>query len=194
VRIWTIQPADLYEKLKAKQVLFADGRRHDRDRVWAFAYRWMADQMHRRLPPSKARFPWWGWYRYLGLHRPKPDLRAAGHLPDGQKGVRIELEINDREVLLSNFGDWHCVLNDSFLSRDEVENDQFDRERGKLAYTWGQYPEPLRSKVIASWERIFDIGIRERDGRGRYCEKGIQATFWELRFKDVTDVTFFTAR
>ncbi len=193
MRVWTIQPADLYEKLKATHVLFADGRHHYRD--LGYAYQWMVDQMRRRLPPSKARFPWWGWYRYNGVRRPKPDLRAIAHLPTGQRGIRIELDLDDNQVLLSDFINWHAVLNHGFLGRDEAEYEQFDRERKKVGYyPWGQYPEPLRSKIRASWERIFDLSTREHDGHGRFYPTMIQATFWELRLKDVTDITFFTAR
>jgi hypothetical protein len=193
VRIWTIQPAGLYEVLKAKHVLFVDGRRCARS--FPHAYQWMIEQMRRRLPPSKARFPWWGWYRYDGIRRPKPDLRASAHLPTGRRGVRIELCVDDNQVLLSDFINWHAVLNHGFLGRDETEHEQFRREEEKVGcYPWAQYPEPLRSRIRTSWERIFDLGTREHDGRGRFHPTMIQATFWELRHKDVTDVTSFTAR
>jgi hypothetical protein len=193
LRIWTIQPASLYERLKAEQVLLVDGRCGDR--ISPHAYHWMIEQMRRRLPPSKARFPWWGWYRWESVRRAKPDLRSGWHLARGTKGTRIELELDEREVLLSDFDDWHYVLNHWFLSHDKAENDQFDREQKKAGYyPWGQYPEPLRSKVLASWERIFDFAQPGHDWRGRFRTKAIQATFWELRLKDVTDVTFFTAR
>jgi hypothetical protein len=87
------------------------------------------------------------------------------------------------------------VLNNCFLRRDEVEDEWFDRETKRVGYKRdGRFPELLQSKVIASWERIFDLAMVERDGCGRFYAKMIQATFWELRLKDVTDVTFFTAR
>lgn len=193
MRIWTIQTADLYEKLKAKQVLLVDARYGWRD--FKPAYHWMADQMRHRLPPSCARLPWWGWYRYAGVRRPKPDLRALGLLSAGLRGVRIELDLDDSGVLLSDFSGWHFVLNDSFLSHDEAESDQFDEEEKRVGWRYGTpRPEPLRSKVLASWERIFDFSTPERGWHGRFCTKAIQATFWELRLKDVTHMTFFTAR
>jgi hypothetical protein len=175
-------------------MLFADGRRcqHILDQS---AYRWMIDQMRRRLPPSGARFPWWGWYRWEGVRRAKPDLRSEGYLPKGQEGVRIELEMDNGEVLLSRFEDWDYVLNNWFLARDEREDDGFNRQVQKLGLRHSDpRPERLQSKVLRSWERIFDLGIRRRDWRGRYCAMGIQATFWELRHRDVRDVTHFTAR
>lgn len=193
MRIWTIQPADLYAKLKVEKVLFADGRRCDH--TWRPAYDWMIDQMRHRLPPSKARFAWWGWYRWRSKRRAEPDLRSGGHLPKGTRGVRLELDLDPQEVLLSDFADWHFPLNNFFLPLDEVESEQFDREEKEAAYDRrGPRPEPLQSKVCVSWERIFDFTRECRDWRGRFRARDIQATFWELRLKDVQDVTFYTDR
>jgi hypothetical protein len=193
MRIWTIQPVEVYETLKSKRMLWVDGRQCDRN--WPHAYRWMIDQMRRRLPPSRARFPWWGWYRWHGVRRSKPDLRAWEYLPAGQRSVRIELDLEDREVLLSDYDGWHYALNDWFLSFDEAEDDRFDEEKRRLGYQFGTpYPEPLRAQVLTSWERIFDLTGGNPEWYGQVSERSIQATFWELRLRDVTDVTLFTAR
>ena len=193
MRIWTIQPADLYEKFKTRQVLLADGRYGWQN--FKPAYRWMAEQMRRRLPPSHARFPWWGWYRYRGVRRPKPDLRDTALLPKGQKGVRLELDLDDRGILLSDFGQWHNVLNNRFCSHDEAEDNRFDQEEKEADYRYDRpRPEALQSRVLASWERIFDLTGGDPEWLGKVSKRAIQATFWELRLQDVTDVTFFTAR
>ncbi len=48
-------------------------------------------------------------------------------------------------------------------------------------------PEPHESRMIASWERIFDVE--------RYQEREtIQATFERLALEDVVRVTEFTTR
>lgn len=73
MRIWTIQPAGLYEKLKAQHVLFADGRHCLQD--FRPPYRWMIGQMRRRLPPSIARFPWWGKVSERGIQATFWELR-----------------------------------------------------------------------------------------------------------------------
>lgn len=46
----------------------------------------------------------------------------------------------------------------------------------------------------ASWNRIFELGRGDPAWRGKPSKRSIQAIFWELRLKDVTDVTFFTDR
>lgn len=118
-----------------------------------------------------------------------------GHLPKGTKGVRLELDLDPQEILLSDFADWHFPLNDFFLPLDETESEQFDREEREAGYDCrGPRPEPLQSRVLTSWERIFDFTRECRDWRGRFRARDIQATFWELRMEHVRDVTFYTDR
>ncbi len=191
MRVWTIQPAVLCERLKSKGVLLAHGRYADR--LYTEPYRWMIGQMGDRLPSSKGRFPWWAWYRW---REGKPDLRSGGHLPKGQKGVRLGLELDPGEVLLSDFAAWHDVLDNSFLSNTEAEYRQFHKATEKLGLKVNEpCPEPFRSQIRASWERIFDLtGGDSFSWAGKPSERDIQATFWELRLEDVRNVTFFTDR
>ena len=193
MRIWTMQPAGLYAKLESKGILLTDGRRCYRQ--FTPAYQWMMAQMRHRLLPSPAKFPWWGWCRWEGKRRAKPDLRAGGYLRKGQRGVRIELELEDEEVLLSDFSDWHYVLNEWYLSDNEAEDERFERALKKLGHKRpAPYPEPLRAKMQDSWQRIFELGGGDPAWRGKPSRRSIQATFWELRLKDVVAVTFFTDR
>ncbi len=192
MRVWTIQPVELYRKLESKGVLLADGRRYHR--YFRAAYQWMTAQMRHRLPPSRARFPWWAWCRYE-KHRAKPDLRAGGYLRKGQQGARIELELANEEVLLSDFNDWHYVLNEWYLSDNEAEDEHFEQELEELGHKWSApYRKPLQAKMHASWERIFELRGGDPVWGNRPLKRSVQATFWELRLKDVTDITFFTNR
>jgi len=45
-----------------------------------------------------------------------PDLRSCGHLPRGIPGIRLELEVEEERVLLSDFSMWHAVLNQTYLA------------------------------------------------------------------------------
>ncbi len=54
-------------------------------------------------------FPIWAWYKYDEKYR--PDLRKAAHLAKGDRGVLIEVEESFDNVLLSDFMNWHLVLN-----------------------------------------------------------------------------------
>ena len=95
------------------------------------SYVWMAAQMERRLSvprPSKSAMPIWAWYQWEGAIRRKPDLRAAGHLPEGTNGVRVECRVEDCRVLLSDFDLWHYVLNYWYLAETEIHGEAFEKK------------------------------------------------------------------
>ena len=64
-------------------------------------------QMKQRLPNYRGEYPVWIWIK-------KPDMRHSGHFEGGTKCVRLTLEIDPKNVLGSDFDDWHCVLNNTF--------------------------------------------------------------------------------
>lgn len=190
--LWIIQEMKAWERLQQEGVLSGDGRRllsYHR-----YAYRWMTDQMRLRLPPHCGRFPLWGWYRWQDLKRCRPDLRASGHLTKGAAGVRIEFDIPDGNVLLSDFSGWHCVLNHCFLPMNEEEDDAFTRDLQKAGVEEGwPYPEPFHGRVISSWQRIFDLEAGAPECWGPPSERSIQATFWELTIPQIRRVDVFSA-
>jgi len=95
LKLWTIQRKEAWDVLRGTGFLCADGPRAPRNLLPA--YRWMAEQMKKRLPGCSGRLPIWAW------HRPRPDLRRAGHLEKGTAGVCLELLVSADCVLLSNF-------------------------------------------------------------------------------------------
>jgi len=151
--------------------------------------------MRLRLSPSHGRFPLWGWYRCEGKKYPKPDLRSSGHLPKGANGVRIEFEIPENKALISDFDAWHFVLNRWFMSLCEQEDKDFteELERAGIPQRW-PYPEPFSSRIINSWQRIFDLEAADPEWRGPLNERSIQATFRELDLSQVIGVDAFIAR
>ena len=182
-----------WDRLQHEGVLRGDGRRVPA--YYRYAYRWMADQMRLRLPPHRARFPLWGWYRWQGLKQHRPDLRASAHLAKGQAGVRIEVDLPEDSVLLSDFNGWHCVLNRCFLPMDEQEDDSFSRELEQAGVEWvWPYPEPFDSRVVSSWQRIFDLEAGAPECWGPPSERSIQATFWQLTTSQIRHADIFRAR
>lgn len=148
--------------------------------------------MRFRLGPAATEdaMPLWAWYQYAGSRRRKPDLRSGGYLPKGERGVRLELEMDERAVLLSDFDLWHYVLNDWYLPAS-VE----DAETFAAWLAQGAEPEgPHRQAIVASWRRIFAIEWAARGIAEAKSDKAIQATFWELRLENVRQVQAFVAR
>jgi hypothetical protein len=191
--LWTIQNMAAWEQLQRKGVLRGDGRRVPP--YHRHAYRWMSDQMHLRLPLHHIRFPLWGWYQWQGIERRRPDLRSSGHLAKGLLGVRIEFELPEDSVLLSDFDSWHSVLNRCYLSINEQEDESFvhELERAGVEQGW-PYPEPFHLRVVSIWQRIFNLEAGDVEWWGPLSERSIQATFWELTVLQIRRVDIFKAR
>lgn len=135
MRLWTIQTKEAHQRLLETGRLYGDWRRAERD--FKSAYKWLCAQMEQRGIRLKGRPPIWAWTH-------KPDMRIAAHSWRGKNGVvRLEIEVPDDQVLVSNFEAWHCVLNDHYLVTHDSE----------LA---GMFDHP-QHEVEASWQKIFQL-------------------------------------
>jgi len=181
MRVWTIQAPQVLAALRSGVAWRADEVRVEPH--WRPAYRWMARQMRGRLgaPQDRRQMPIWLWCQWRGAAQPMPDLRYGGHLPKGAHGVRLELELDEARVLRSDFELWHYALNGWYLPgslRDERESDAH-QDRGRIA---------------SSWQRMFDLGWRNRRYVAAREAKSIQGVTWELRPEDLRRSTSFVAR
>ncbi len=194
--LWTIQKESVWKKLNKDGYLI--GKRDCIfDDEWIDCYEWMMDQMKKRIgnPQIKNSFPIWAWYQFEGS---KPDLRSSGHLPRKEKGVRIEFECHEDEVLLSDFELWHYVLNYWYLPSSIADDKRFENELEKKGLSFFE-TKPLpdleyHQKIQKSWERIFDIDWDDPHFTHPKDKKSIQATLWQLKIDQVKDYTPFIAR
>ena len=179
--LWTIHPEDFFKKSQKRGYIKADGRyidHYDKDK-----YVWIADKMHERGITRKRIYPVWAWYKYDGK-RKKPDLRCSSHLPRGTKGVCVEFNAYESEVLLSNFDQWHAVLNDWYLCKNEKEDAHFEK-----------HPQLLTEEVVKkSWDGIFDLTFGSEDLWGPINERPIQACVPIVHNHQIRDVVRFIAR
>lgn len=106
---WTIQHIDKWKDFQKTGVLIADEKYAEPNFI--NAYKWIANQMSFRMVNTQncGIHPIWAWYKYDEKFR--PDLRRRGHLAKGDGGVLIEFEESFDKVLLSDFMNWHLVLN-----------------------------------------------------------------------------------
>ena len=196
--LWTIQTEDAWSELQARGVLRAT-RQHV-EKYFLGAYEWMIEQMERRLAPRPRRnqYPLWAWRQWENEVRPKPDLRSGGHIPKGEKGVRIEFEIPDDLVLLSDFDLWHYVLNYWYLPQSESEGEKFEAELETHGLSlFNQKPlshAEFHNRMVQSWNRIFDLHWSEDDLALPLSRKSIQATLWELKEGQVRNCKYFKSR
>jgi len=195
--LWSMQPRERVEDLRRDGFLRTDPRHAYAD--FLPAYRWMADQMARRIgpPPGGVEIPLWAWFAYRGTRRPKPDLRSRGFFQPGTEAVRIEIEVAPGGVLLSWFDDWHCVLNLHYHSLSANEFDEIEAEMVadgvENIIHFEDYPENWRQRIVASWDRIFDLDTMP-DFNKSEGGRPVQACLWEIRADDVRSVKEFVAR
>ena len=194
--LWTIQPAEAVATLERTGVLVANAGDPRPD--FAAAYRWMSAQMTRRIGPgTQGGRPLWAWYAWGGRRNPRPDLRCREYLEEGTRGARLEFEADASQTLLSDFALWHRVLNDGYCATSERDWDSFIALESRLTASdirlRATHPV-LRSKIEASWDRIFELDRFSEGWIAKRAHKGIQATFWELPLHAVRDIKWFTAR
>lgn len=181
----TIQTADAFDKLAANGILIPDPAKAEAD--YGEAYAWMLCQMNRRLP-TRGSSALWLWARMRREH-----LVDLCKLSPGQ--VLLTCLIPRERVLLSEFTDWHNVLNgvpNVYLLPDEhIEQygdrydaivDRYESETGSHLgrSPRASWPAAIRTEIESSWEGIFDV---TNYGRGSYW----QATVHELHAKDVIE-------
>ena len=125
--LWTFQPLEIWEQLQKAGIYRCDPAFADPDFIRA--YGWIARKMRERIgpPPEGAGYPVWAWHTQRWKHK-KPDLRRERwHCgPGNEMYACIEIEIPDSQVLLSDFDEWHCVLNGCLVSDTEEENEKQD--------------------------------------------------------------------
>ncbi len=144
-RYWTIQSKEAWEA--AQEIGFLHG--HPEHAMFIEPYHWMMSQMGQRLPGYDGSYPVWVWTE-------KPDMLQLYHYTGRAGCVCLTLELKHDEVLLSDFDEWHAVLNDTFNARTQRE--------------WQRYCAG-RSVVTKeeSWQRIFElqsslVDVKKRNG------------------------------
>ena len=194
MKLWTIQTDSVWKQLL--KVGTISGSAKYVDPTWLNAYKWLIQQMELTIGKKNEMFfknaevfPIWAWYQWADEKHKKPDLRSPGHLNRAEKGVRIECEIPDSDVLLSDFHLWHYVLNYWYLNLNEQEAEAFERDLAKQNlsfYTMKPLPNlNFHHQIVESWQQIFTITTDSTM---------IQATFWELPLSAVKNVKPFKAK
>lgn len=101
------------------------------------------------------------------------------------KPSNVVLEVPDEQVLLSDFDNWHAVLNGYYLADGKNEAEW------KENHKWFDSLPLSKKKIIMkkSWEKIFNVTPINSDWviNGQY----IQATFWEIKPEYLQNVTYF---
>jgi Domain of unknown function (DUF3841) len=172
MRLWSIQEEPYWLETKARGYFDPDVSHPDAfGGDWMHAYDWMHTQMRWRIPDFTGRWPVWAWTE-------RPNLRSEHRPPSGNIVVLLELEVPDHKVLLSDFHDWHCVLNRGYHPSDEEEEDETFYDDG------GGYDQKNALEVVKSWDRVFDLKPGDR----------LQACVDDVRIEHVRSMVRFKGR
>ncbi len=196
IELWTIQSIEWYNELL--QNGFIHGAREYIKPNWEFSlfgYHWLMNKMDEKIGkrPFLECYPVWAWYQYSDIKRKKPDLRTGGFLPKGEKGVRLKIIKNEKEVLLSDFLLWHFPFSyHSFIGHTEQESVAFEEmliRKGLDTTNIENLPKHIITKIIKSWDNVLNLDFDDPKD-----SKSIQATFWTLSLNEVVQVDEFIAR
>ncbi len=193
IKLWTIQDEKGWGELQTKGILRPKADYVEPD--YKEGYDWMKIQMNKRIgkPNDENQYPIWAWYQHFDSNKRKPNLRKSSYLPSGTLGYRIEIEKEQKDILLSDFVLWHWPLcYKGYIADSEKEALEFEkkldsRELEKLS-------EVEKNQIEKSWEKIFDMNFDLAYYTLPFQEKKIQATFWELQQDDIIKVDKFIAK
>ena len=183
--LWTIQPRHIWEQIQKTGVYICDPTKYSMPE-FSMQYDWLADRMAEKLgpPPPGVRYPVWAWYAQAGK-RARPDLRRErwGYGPGDEEYCCIEINLPNKQVLLSDFDAWSIILNNGLLSTSEEEDALLESHYDSLS------PEQQQIFKSENWNRVFDLTPLHNDWivRGEW----IQATFWVLKKENFRRVIFF---
>lgn len=189
MKLWTIQPVEVMDIINTTGIFRCDEDKSDNFKDFHDAYLWLVKQMDAKniKHPADVELPLWAWHTRNWEHK-KPDLRNIGYGIPGERYVCIEFEIDDKEVLLSDYNAWHYVLNHGWYD-DSTNIDEFEKNQ-KWFYS---IPYSTQTELMQnSWQKVFNVEPDKDDWNkpGEY----VQATFWELRKDMITNVRYFKAR
>lgn len=183
--LWTMQRETAFEAFLKTGVLRANPTHLAFNDEFQYAYDWMVCQMRRRIGPAPigVQYPVWAWYQWEGERKCR-DLRQSGYAKRGTPMVQITFEADTSEFLLSDFDDWHIVLNNCYLTDNEQDWDDFYATNGD------QWP----AEIIGSWDKVFDLSRYTPDWDTEPSRRTIQATLWEVHMSQVKKVEHFIAK
>nr|WP_250808627.1 DUF3841 domain-containing protein [Neorhizobium tomejilense] len=152
---------------------------------FAAAYGWLAGEMRNRIgdAPGHANGAWpvFAWAMHEGMNPVSYDHDHPEHGGD----LLVGFEVPEGSYVLSDFDDWHYILNNWYLpstgsSDDETasaESAEFDRRCEEAGYDiWmpgerGTCPD-IETMRRRHWNRVVELP---------HLSGSVQATLWELK-------------
>ena len=197
VKLWSIQKIEFLEFLQKEKIVYGSKEFVDFD--FLDGYHWLMNKMDEKIGnrPFSECYPIWGWYQWNNSKYKKPNLLAKTHGEKGTRCVRLEIEKNSDEILLSDFMLWHFPLCYKSYIGYKYNSDNFEKEleSKKLQNeNFNSLPVNIREKIIKSWDLIMDMEFNEPYFTTKRENKSIQATFWSLNLDEIKKIEYFIAK
>lgn len=154
MKVWAVinkNQKDFLEKNKVLYPLKKEIKKYWEGTTFLDSYNWLKEQLEIKGLNLKYNYPFWVWIE-------RPDFREyRKEIPKGGSLFLLELDIPKEEIIISNFGAWHMVLNGIYCPKNTSDYKMIEKDK-KLseAYFWDKEIENnLKSKIKESWNNIF---------------------------------------
>jgi hypothetical protein len=171
LRLWSLQPLEIAEKVASGERFVADPKLaecYNLDESFMSSYHWLVSFMEESIPkPKDVEIPIWAWHTNYGSHQ-RPDRRRGMFNNYSERDAILELEVPDNLVTLTDFDDWHCILNNFPI---------FSQEEELLAEA-GTWPKGYDDWEIPIYDENFKLESWKRVARSN--GEFVQACFWAI--------------
>ena len=187
MRLWTVQPIAVWERLRAEGQVFVNPAHLGPDGWVHPRYSWLAGQLRFRIADARGGLPWWAYCE-------RPDLRWVRHSrPRGSREVRIEFEPPAGAFVAFPCWAWHEVFAGRYLalSGPEYRHWKSRLRRAGVSEEDDPLPEPFQTELEVSWLRLFRSDLPARSWRRGDWPRGREAVVEVLEQAWVRGVTEF---
>lgn len=203
MKIYSFQPLELVQSLFQKKIVYPQSNlvfpKDDQKLIQFFqpSYRWIAQKFHQRNPkPSQTEYPFWGYYQWRNHKEKKPDLRCleAKTYCKNKDYCLLELNIPEKELLLSDYEAWHFVLNRWYFTFENIkEAKEKELNKNNLSlYQQDLLPQEILDLIEKSWDSIFDLSLSAKILDSDISKSTIQANFWSIEKKHLQQIIVFS--
>ena len=158
---YTIQPRYVWRYWQRQGYLQA---KDTDDEYFIGSYTWMKEQMKQRVPSYKGEPLIWFWDEVPAGYRTWSNDKR-------KKYVLLTIELDERDVLASDYNGWHWVLS-GYMNCD--------------------HPKPCEDEW--PYEKIFDLPFMKQEIYDEGSEQELQYTTGRIEMSSVKNVKYFTGK
>lgn len=181
MKLYTYQHKSVLEHINDKGFYKVDGRR-SLAACWRGGFKKGYDFIVKHLQEKdpnnyKATYPIWAF-----VEKSSPSDFGVKNTDT----ILLVLDIDESRVLLSDFINYHAILNNAYCNLDDEDWEEHEKlyYPNDEVYPQGISKEDYQKVVEDSWINIFNI----RDSK----KEDIQANFWVIKKEDIVEVIEIT--